>query len=66
MAGVVRLTIVRSEGEAEILCRLLRFEGIRCSYRTTDMDGEGGSFGGWREVLVAEDQLARARELVSE
>jgi Putative prokaryotic signal transducing protein len=62
----VRLTVVRDEGEAEVLCGLLRGEGIRCAYRATDITAEyaAGVFGGWREVLVDEDDLSRARELL--
>jgi hypothetical protein len=67
---IVRLTVVPDEGEAETLCGLLRSEGIPCSYRTSDV-GIGGSdgsytFGGWREILVDENDLARARELLPE
>jgi putative signal transducing protein len=65
----VRLTVVRNEGEAEILCRLLRTEGIGCAFRDSDLaaggaDG-GRSFGGWREILIDHDDLERARELVA-
>jgi hypothetical protein len=42
---------------------MLRLEGIRCTYRVTDMS-EPLEFGGGREVLVDETQLARARELL--
>jgi Putative prokaryotic signal transducing protein len=64
----VRLTVVPDEGAAETLCGLLRSEGIECFYRDTDVSATGifggSSFGGWREILVAEDDLERARELV--
>lgn len=64
----VRLTVVPDEGEAEILCRMLRAEGIRCAHSRTNT-GSGGSdasasFGGWREVVVLEDDLERARALL--
>jgi hypothetical protein len=65
---MVRLTVVPDEGEAEALCGLLRTEGIECSYRDTDISAGGifggRTFGGWREILVAEGDLERARELV--
>jgi len=62
----VPLTAVPDEGEAEILCGMLRVEGIRCAHRITDLahDDAGQAFGGWREVLVAESDLARAEELL--
>jgi len=66
MAEIVRLTIVRNEPEADLLCDLLRSEGIRCMHRVTDL-GAGSLDGvapiGAREVLVNEDDLERAREL---
>jgi hypothetical protein len=65
----VRLTVVANEGAAEILCQMLRTEGIRCAHRQTNVGSgaadAGWSFGGWREVLVSEDDLDRARELFS-
>ena len=68
MGEAVRLTVVPDEGAAEALVGLLRSEGIDCFYRDTDVSAAGivgGSpFGGWREVLVAEDDLDRARELL--
>ena len=62
----VRLTTVADEGEAEILCGMLRVGGIRCAHRITDLahDEAGQAFGGWREILVAESDLARAQELL--
>lgn len=68
MGDPVRLTVVPDEGAAEALVGLLRSEGIESFYRDTDVSAAGifgGSmFGGWREVLVAEDDLERARELL--
>ena len=65
---MVRLTVVPDEGEAEILCRMLRAESIRCSYIRTNMSSGGAdaslSFGGWREVVVVADDLERARALL--
>jgi hypothetical protein len=64
----VRLTVVPDEGAAEALCGLLRSEAIDCFYRDTDVSAAGifggTNFGGWREILVAEDDLERARELL--
>ena len=65
METPVHLTAVGSQAEADILCSLLRENGIRCGDRPADVaiQGVGGS-GGWREVLVSEDQLEAARELL--
>jgi hypothetical protein len=64
----VRLTVVPNEGEAEIVCGLLRAEGIVCAHRYTDVSSGGAdaskAFGGWREVLVLEADLERASELI--
>jgi hypothetical protein len=65
--SLVPLTIVPNEAEAEILCALLRTEEIECDHRPTNM-GVGsmdGMPGGAREVVVAEESLARAQELVA-
>lgn len=69
-SDVVRLTIVRNEPEAELLCALLRSEGIRCAHRITDLAfGQGGempsSGGGPREVLVRQEDVATAQELAA-
>jgi hypothetical protein len=59
----VRLTVVPTEGEAEVICGLLRANGIPCGHREVELGSQ--TFGGWwHEVLVPEDQLAEARELV--
>ena len=70
MSGdLVRLKIVSSEVEAEIVRGLLEDEGIRSMYRPTDVAAasfDGWSPGGAREILVAPADLERARELVGE
>jgi Putative prokaryotic signal transducing protein len=68
VADAVYLTLVPSEVEAELLCALLRTEGIECDQRPTNfsvgtMDGMPG--GGPREVFVGEQDLARAQELLA-
>ena len=64
----VRLTVVPDEGEAEILCRMLRAEGIRCAHIRTNASSGGSdasqSFGGWREIIVLESDLESARALL--
>ena len=68
MDTTVRLTVVPDEGEAEILCRMLRAEGIRCAHCRTNASSGGSdastSFGGWREIVVLEDDLQRATALL--
>jgi len=66
---VRRLTIASNELEAELVCGMLRNEGIICTHRITNFAfGSGGelpqSGAGPREVLVHEPNLARARELL--
>ena len=68
MSDVVRLTVVGSAPEAEVVCGLLRTEGIPATHRITDlgagvMDGFPGST--WREVLVSEDDLQEARAILA-
>ena len=62
----VHLTTVGTQAEADIICSLLRANGIRCDERAADaaIPG-GGGFGGWREILVGADQLDVARELLA-
>jgi len=68
VGNAVRLTVVPDEGEAEILCRMLRAEGIRCAHFRTNASSGGSdasaSFGGWREIVVLEDDFGRARALL--
>jgi putative signal transducing protein len=68
MAELVHLTVVPTANEAEIITALLRTEGIESEDRATNvgagfMDGMPG--GGPREILVAEESLARAQELLA-
>jgi hypothetical protein len=66
VADVVRVTIVPSQGEADVICSLLRGYEIRCADRAADMSAErGGGFGGWREILVSPEDLDAARDLIA-
>jgi Putative prokaryotic signal transducing protein len=59
----VRLTVVPTQGEAEVICGLLRANGIPCAHREVELASQ--AFGGWwNEILVPENRLAEARELV--
>ena len=64
VAEPVRLTVVPSQAEADIVCSLLRANGIKCADRPTEIAGEVMGFGQWTEVLVGEEDLAAARELL--
>jgi hypothetical protein len=59
----VRLTVVPSEAEADVICGLLRVNGIPCNPREADSIEMLG--GVWHEVLVPEDRLEEARELLA-
>jgi hypothetical protein len=61
----VRLTVVSSQTEADIICALLRENGIVCGDRAADVAtyGTAGS-GGWREVLVRDEQLDEAHAVL--
>jgi hypothetical protein len=53
--------------EADMICGLLRAEGIACNHRQTDMAvgaWESTGQGGPREILVPAGDLDRARELI--
>jgi hypothetical protein len=64
---MVALTMVRSEAEAEVLCGMLRANGIACGYQQTNVGAgaaDGFSRGGALEIFVAEGDAQRARELL--
>jgi len=62
----VRLTVVGTQEEADVLCSLLRANGIECGERAAPelYPMRHGGWGGPREVLVREADLDAARELV--
>jgi hypothetical protein len=66
---VVPLTVVGTELEAEMLCGMLRTNGVECSQQRTDRSAAvfAGTLGGAGpiEVLVGEADLERARELLA-
>lgn len=68
MPDVVRLTVVESQGESDVICSFLRTEGIRCNDRAAPSpphnSEQGGGFGGRRAILLSEPDLDRARELL--
>jgi hypothetical protein len=63
---MVPLTVVPNEAEAEVVCGLLRANGVECEYRQTSF-GAGtmdGLRGGPQEIFVAEDDATTARALI--
>jgi hypothetical protein len=63
-----RVTIVSNDAEAQMLCGLLRLEGIECYFRKTNIgagstDGMLSSFGP-TEIVVRASDLERAREVL--
>lgn len=66
--ALVTLTVVHDESEAEMVCGLLRANGIECSYRNTDIAAGAwtGGFarGGPVELLVHDNDVVAARELL--
>ena len=61
------LTVVHDELEAEVVCGLLRVNGIKCGYRPSTAGSVFGmtpSVGGQTEVIVDETDIGRARELL--
>ena len=64
-----RVTVVANEIEAEMVCALLRTEGIESAHRKTDVAAgawRGAPGAGPREILVAPEDEQRARELLIE
>jgi len=67
-AELVHLTFVPNSYESELLCALLRTEGLTCDQRSTNlgvgmMDGLPG--GGPKEIVVGEQDLVRAQEILA-
>jgi hypothetical protein len=62
-----RVTVVPNELEGEVICALLRTEGIDCFTRPTDNAVAAyGAVGGPHEVVIVRDEdLERARRLVA-
>jgi hypothetical protein len=69
MDDEVAVTVVGSEPEAELACRLLRTENIDCYHRPTSFAAGAGdglvSLGSPREIVVRPADAMRARELLA-
>ncbi len=61
----VRAALALHEPEAQMLADMLRQEGIPSLIRRTTMDVPDMLAGGPREILVPEDSLMRAREILN-
>jgi putative signal transducing protein len=64
---VVALTVVPNEAEAEVICGMLRANGIACAYQQTNFAAgaaDGFPRGGPVEILVAEGDARKARKLL--
>jgi hypothetical protein len=67
--GVVVLTVVSGQSEAEVVCGLLRSSGIECAYRDTeaiDSSLEDFMAAGSQEILVREPDLDDAKQLLAD
>jgi hypothetical protein len=68
MEDVVRVIVVPSETEAEVVCGLLRTAGLECAHRpTAELDSavEGfDSSSGPHEVLVRAEHAEEARAVI--
>jgi hypothetical protein len=65
--GAVVVKVVSGQSEAEVVCGLLRSEGIECAYRDTeaiDSSLEDFMAAGAQEILVHESNLEAAKELL--
>jgi hypothetical protein len=64
---MVGVTVVRNEAEAEVVCGMLRSNGIACGYEQTNFGAgaaDGFPRGGALEIFVADGDERRARELL--
>jgi hypothetical protein len=68
VSALVRVTIVADELEAEMVCALLRTDGIEATHRRTDFAAGAAdastTAAGPREVVVPLQQIHAARELL--
>jgi hypothetical protein len=58
------LTVVASQGEADVICSLLRSHGLNGGDRPIEPSLIVGR-GGWREVFVNNEDLEAARQLLA-
>jgi len=66
---MVALTVVPNESQAEVVCGMLRANGIACGYEQTNFGAgaaDGFPRGGPVEIFVAEGDVRKSRKLLSE
>jgi len=66
---MVALTVVPNQSEAEVVCGMLRANGIACGYEQTNFGAgaaDGFPRGGPVEIFVAEGDARKARKLLSD
>jgi hypothetical protein len=64
---MVAVTVVQNESQAEVVCGMLRTNGIACGYEQTNLGAgaaDGFSRGGPVEIFVAAGDELKARELL--
>jgi hypothetical protein len=64
---MIAVTVVSNESAAEVVCGLLRTNGIACGYGQTDFGAgaaDGFPGGGPVEIFVAEEDAEEARKLL--
>jgi hypothetical protein len=64
---MVGVTVVPNESAAEVVCGMLRANGIACGYGQTDFGAgasDGFPSGGPVEIFVAEEDVDEARTLL--
>jgi Putative prokaryotic signal transducing protein len=64
---IVRLTVISNPGEADVICALLRAEGIPCSMAPQPLvlGEQMGGVSGFQEIFVRDVDLHRAQELLA-
>lgn len=67
--SLVKVYVVEDHFQAEILMGALQLEGIECVCKTHEEIAYNGLFvlqRGWGEILVSEDQVHRAIQIIEE
>ena len=62
--GVVTLTVVENEPEADVIVGLLRASGIKSFHRSTNLSSSVYAAASPTEVVVDETDLARAQKVL--
>ena len=67
MAELIRLTVAKDPGEGDVICSLLRVEGIPSSMSPLpeNLPQEGRGVSGKQEIFVRQTDLPKAQELLA-